>query len=133
MYNYSKYESVIVMMYSIGVTILRADQSLMVGYSGSISCVSRFPTTRLEWLDSERRTVRARVFPAYHSRNYNKRLDSDGGIVDITASFDQLNLIFNVVNDSIQNSIYTCRATIGDKMFEENATITVAGKVHNYV
>ena len=90
------------------MVILGADQSLVVGEAASITCVSDAPATRIEWLDSERRVV-ARV-----------------------TSMDQLVLTFNPVNDSIHNSVYTCRVTRGDRMVEDNVTITVIGiLLHN--
>ena len=86
-----------------GVVILGADQSLVVGEAASITCVSDAPATRIEWLDSERRVV-ARV-----------------------TSMDQLDLTFNPVNDNVHNSVYTCQVTRGDRMVEDNVTITVIG------
>ena len=86
-----------------GVRILQADQLLVAGGVGSISCVSDAPPTMIEWLDSERRVV-ARV-----------------------TSMDQLDLTFNLVNISIHNSVYTCRVTRGDDIVEESVTINVAG------
>ena len=85
--------------------ILGADQSLLVGEAASITCVSDAPATRIEWLDSERRVV-ARVT----SRN-------------------RFDLTFNLVNDSIHSSVYTCRVTRGDDniVVEESVTITTSG------
>ena len=88
-----------------GVEIVGPDQSLVVGVIASISCISGVPATRIEWLDNERRVV-ARV-----------------------TSMDQFDLTFNPVNDSIHNSVYTCRVTRGDDIAEQVVTITVAGTI----
>ena len=85
-----------------GVKIVGPDQSLVVGVIASISCISDVPAIRL---DNERRVV-ARV-----------------------TSMDQLDLTFNPVNDSIHNSVYTCRVTRRDDIAEQVVTITVAGTI----
>ena len=71
--------------------------------SATLTCTSDVSANQIEWLDSERRVV-ARV-----------------------TSMDQLDLIFNPVNDSIHNSVYTCRVTRGEEIAEQNITIDVTG------
>ena len=75
--------------------------------SATLTCTSDVSANQIEWLDNERRVV-ARV-----------------------TSMDRLDLTFNPVNDSIHNSVYTCRVTRGDDIFEDSVTITVAGTVNN--
>ena len=75
----------------------------IVGMSATLTCTSDVSANQIEWLDSERRVV-ARV-----------------------TSMDQLDLIFNPVNDSIHNSVYTCRVTRGEEIAEQNITIDVTG------
>ena len=76
----------------------------IVGMSATLTCTSDVSANRIEWLDSERR------------------------VVAIVTSMDQLDLTFNPVNDSIHNSVYTCRVTRGDEMVaEQNITIDVPG------
>ena len=76
------------------------------GMSATLTCTSDAPATKIEWLDSEERVV-ARV-----------------------TSMNWLDLIFNPVNDSIHNSVYTCRVTRGEEMVaEQTITVDVTGKV----
>ena len=71
--------------------------------SATLTCTSEVSANQIEWLDSDRRVV-ARV-----------------------TSMDQLDLTFNPVNDSIHNSVYTCRVTRGEAMNEDSVTIDVTG------
>ena len=75
----------------------------IVGMSATLMCTSDVSADQIEWLDSERRVV-ARV-----------------------TSMDRLDLTFNPVNDSIHNSVYTCRVTKGEARNEESVTIDVTG------
>ena len=78
----------------------------IVGMSATLTCTSDVSANRIEWLDSERR------------------------VVAMTTAMDQLDLTFNPVNDSIHNSVYTCRVTKGDEMVaEQTITVDVTGKV----
>ena len=82
--------------------LIRTD-SFIVGMSASLTCTGDTPATRIEWLDSERRVV-SRV-----------------------TSMDQLDLTFSPVNDSIHNSVYTCRVTRGNDIVEDCITINATG------
>ena len=71
--------------------------------SATLTCTSEVSTNQIEWLDNERRVL-ARV-----------------------TSMNRLDLTFNPVNDSIHNSVYTCRVTKGEAMNEDSITIDVTG------
>ena len=71
--------------------------------SATLMCTSDVSANQIEWLDGDM-TVVARV-----------------------TSMDQLDLTFNSVNDSIHNSVYTCRVTRGEAMNEDSVTIDVTG------
>ena len=87
--------------------LIRTDP-FIVGMLATLTCTSDISADRIEWLDQS-------------------DLDSERRAVARVTSMDRLDLTFNPVNDSIHNSVYTCRVTRGDKMFEENITITVSG------
>ena len=84
-----------------GVSI--SSDPFIVGMSATHTCTSDVSANRIEWLDNDRR------------------------VVAIVTSMDQLDLTFNPVNDSIHNSVYTCRVTRGEEIAEQNVTIKVTG------
>ena len=93
-------------MYIIGVSIIR-DQ-FGVGDSVTASCTSDNQATRMEWL-------------------------SNGAVVAMAMSTQQLDLEFSPVNDSIHNQVYICRVTReGDVQVEQNFTVRVNGKQFAY-
>ena len=82
--------------------LIRTDP-FIVGMLATLTCTSDVSANRIEWLDSDRRVV-ARV-----------------------TSMNRLELTFNPVNDSIHNSVYTCKVTRREAMNEDSVTIDVTG------
>ena len=76
-----------------------------IGSSANISCRSDTPTEKMEWL-------------------------RDGDVVVAAQSTQRLDLIFDVVNDSIHNQVYMCRVTRkAIDITEQNLTISVEGEL----
>ena len=89
-------------MFFFSGILIRTDP-FIVGTSATLTCTSDVSADQIEWLDSERRVV-ARV-----------------------TSMDQLELTFNPVNDSIHNSVYTCRVTKGNDIVGDCIAINATG------
>ena len=82
------------------------DQSLTVGEMNTITCSTSLDISDIVWIDDMDTTVAS---------------NSDG--------VQQLDLVFNPVNDSIHNRMYTCRITsIEDLVISETVAIRVRGK-----
>ena len=76
-----------------------------VGQSATARCSSDAPATRMEWL-------------------------RDGVVVESAASTQLLDLVFSLVNDSIDDQVYTCRVTREmATTATQNFTVNVDGKV----
>ena len=72
----------------VGIEIVGGDQSLTVGVTNTITCITSLDISDMVWIDGMDSIVAS---------------NSDG--------VQQLDLLFNPVNDSIHNRMYTCRIT----------------------
>ena len=88
-------------LHDLGVSITPSE--FTVGRSSSAVCTSDAPATRMEWL-------------------------ANGRVVESALSTQSLDLIIELVNDSIHNDVFVCRVTREDgRMATRNFTIDVVG------
>ncbi len=88
---------------TVGVNIVV--EQLVVGNEGTLICSSERPnTTNIEWLDGDAQVVVS--------------------MMDVA----ELNLTFILVNDSLHNSIYTCRVSTSSGMsFNDSVELSIQG------
>ena len=93
------------MLLLTGVFITR-DQ-FNVGQSAAATCRSDTPATRIEWLT----------------------IANGEEVIESAMSTQELDLVFSLVNDSINNEVYTCRVTReeGNMIATQNFTVNVDG------
>ena len=86
------------------------DQSLTVGEMNIITCSTSLDISDIVWID-----------------------DMDAVVASNSGGVQQLDLVFNPVNDSIHNRMYTCRITVvvntnKSLVISETVTVQVRGK-----
>ena len=90
----------------VGIQTMGGDQSLTVGEMSTITCSTSLDITDIVWID-----------------------DMDTIVASNSEGVQQLDLVFNPVNDSIHNRMYTCTITsIEDLVISETVAIRVRGK-----
>ena len=92
----------------IGLEITGNEAPLTVGGAKVLTCSSDLETTlSIEWLYS--------------------------GEVVATSNSQRVDLLFNPVNTSIHNNVYTCRVTAPFGALEDSTVVTVIGKLYRIV
>ena len=90
----------------VGIDIEGGDRPLTVGVMNTITCSTSLDISDIVWID-----------------------DMDTIVASNSDGVQQLDLVFNPVNDSIHNRMYTCRVTsLAKLVIRETVNITVTGK-----
>ena len=93
----------------VGIETRGGDQSLTVGEMSTITCSTSLDISDIVWID-----------------------DLDTIVASNSEGVQQLDLVFNPVNDSIHNRMYTCTITsvAVDQSTDENLVISKTITVH---
>ena len=79
----------------------------MIGSHANVSCLSDTQTEKMEWLR-----------------------DGDSMVLAAQSRTQRLDLLFDIVNDSIHDEVYTCRVTRNaTDTAEQNFTVSVKGEL----
>ena len=93
-----------VIVFVLGLQITGASAPLTVGDTAAITCSSDLDVSSIEWV-------------------------YDDQVVLSSVGQQELELVFNPVNDTIHNKTYTCRVTSPYGVQEHKVTLTVTGKL----